>query len=329
MHAVFLTRTLLAMLLLTASSMPAMAGKKKPVTPQRMPAGLAQHQLWKINTRHLPAYDIQESGVGQWTYETFQDGLWTASSSEAFARDKQIPTCIVVHGSPASDDHVMTLSMDVYYSLSRFLGPEKTIRIVIWSWPADKKHASLIKDFRDQTIRGERQGYYLAHFIDDLRESCPVMIVGYSMGARTTSAALHLIAGGRVEATPAFQARQVNSRPIIGVLVAAAIDTTWLAPGSRYDRAVGQTEHFLVTVNSRDPILQRYPRLYGSKKAIQESIGFRGIANRTALRENADRYTQIDITRDAGPTHDIRSVTRSRPLLEKISEFTFELLLKK
>jgi hypothetical protein len=311
------------------SALPAIAAKKKPVTPQRMPPGLPQHQLWKINTRHLPAYDIQESDVGRWTYEVFQDGFWTASSKDAFDKGREIPTCIIVHGSPASDDYVMGLSLDVYYSLSRFIGPEKTVRIVIWSWPADKLRASLIKDFRDQTVRGERQGYYLAHFIDDVRGSCRVLLVGYSMGARTASAALQLIAGGRVEATPAFRARQTDSRPIIGVLVAAAIDTTWLAPGNRYDRAVGQTEHFLVTVNSRDPILQRYPRLYGSKKAIQESIGFRGIANRTALRENASRYSQIDITQDAGPTHDIRSLTRSRPLLEKISEFTFELLFKK
>ena len=73
---------------------------------------------------------------------------------------------------------------------------------------------------------------------------------------------------------------------------------------------------------------ERYPRLYGSKKAIQQSIGYRGIANRDALRGNASRYSQIDITEAAGATHDIRSITRSRPLLEKISKSTFELLLR-
>ena len=321
-------RTLVIALVVT-STLPVMAGKKKPRVPEAMPPGLPQHQLWKINTRNLPAYDIQQSNIGRWTYESFKDGLWTESSKQAFDLGKDIPTCVVVHGSPASDEFVMSLSMDVYYSRSSFLGPGKEIRIVIWSWPADKMHASLIKDFRDQTIRGERQGYYLAHFIDQLRSASPVMVVGYSMGARTASAALQLLAGGRVEATPAFQATAANNQPIIGVLVAGAIDTNWLAPGNRYDRVVGQTEHFLVTVNSLDPILLRYPRLYGSKKAIQQSIGLRGIANRTELRENADRYTQIDITRDAGATHDIRSITRSRPLLEKISKFTFEPLLKK
>jgi hypothetical protein len=304
------------------------AAARKPAPPQRLPAGLPQHQLWKINTRDLPAYDNFQANVGKWRYEQFSDGLWTVSSKESFDRGKKIPTCVVVHGSPASDDYVVGLSMDVYYSLSKFLGPEKTIRIVIWSWPADKTHASLIKDFRDQTIRGERQGYYLAHFVDQQRKSSPVMLIGYSMGARSASAALQLIGGGRVESLPAFQADTKNNQPIIGVLVAAAIDTTWLAPGGRYDRVVGQTDHFLVTVNSRDPILQRYPRLYGSKKAIQQSIGYCGIANRDALQDNASRYTQIDITEAAGATHDIRSITRSRPLLEKISKSTFELLLR-
>ena len=328
MHLHRLIQSLLVTVLV-ASTLPVMAGKKKPNVPKSMPPGLPQHQLWKINTRHLPAYDIRQSNVGKWTYEFFEDGLWTTSSKQAFDKGKEIPTCLVIHGSPASDEFAMGLSMDVYYSLSSFLGPGKEIRIVIWSWPADKMHASLIKDFRDQTIRGERQGYYLAHFIDEMRAACPVMVVGYSMGARTASAALQLIAGGRIEATPAFTATASNTQPIIGVLVAGAIDTNWLLPGNRYDRVVGQTEHFLVTVNSRDPILLRYPRLYGSKKAIQQSIGLRGIANRTALSENEGRYTQIDITQAAGATHDIRSITRSRPLLEKISKFTFEPLLKK
>jgi len=284
------------------------------------------HQLWKINTRHLSAYQPQVEELGQWTYSRFQDGQWTLSDAEDFDQGNEVPTCLIVHGSPASDEYVVGLTVDVFNHISEFLGPDKPIRIIVWSWPSDKMQASLIKDFRDQTIRSERQGFFLAHFLTDLRQSCPVMLVGYSMGSRTAVTGLHLIGGGQLPEIPKFEADHDGGKPIIGVLVAAAIDTNWLEVGQRYDKAVEQTSHFVVTVNNQDPILKRYPRLYGGKRSPQRAIGFLGIASQEKLASLKDRFTQIDITRIAGKSHDIRRITGSRVLLEEISQHTFDRL---
>lgn len=297
-----------------------------PLTAQADDPASSGHQLWKINTRHLSAYQPSSDQLGKWTYSRYQDGQWTMSDAEDFSSDNEMPTCLIVHGSPASDEYVVDSIIDVFQHLSTFLGPEKPMRIIVWSWPSDKMQASLIKDFRDQTIRSERQGFFLAHFLTDLRQACPVMLVGYSMGSRTAMTSLHLIGGGQLPEMPVFERHHEGGKPIIGVLVAGAIDTNWLEVGQRYDKAVEQTSHFVVTVNSRDPILKRYPRLYGGKRSPQRAIGFLGIASQDKLANLKDRFIQIDITRIAGKSHDIRRITSSRTLLEEISQHTFDRL---
>jgi hypothetical protein len=86
------------------------------------------------------------------------------------------------------------------------------------------------------------------------------------------------------------------------VLLAAALDNTWLMPGSYHGRAMSQVERLLLVNNSSDALLKRYHRLYG-RRAPQEALGYTGLSSWCVERGQWRKVSQVDACSLLGREH--------------------------
>jgi hypothetical protein len=113
----------------------------------------------------------------------------------------------------------------------------------------------------------DAESYYLARTLPRLSNGAPVGLIGYSYGARIACGALELLGGGRLagyslpqEARAAWTSAPRSVRVL---LVAAAMDADWLAPGHRNGDALSIVERAAVTLDGCDRVLRWYTRLDG------------------------------------------------------------------
>lgn len=275
------------------------------------------HEIWYVTTRHLPQYDNLEESVSKIGYYKMEGDNWTKKSAQQFNQPQDLDTLIVVHGSPATVSLVSEVCLDVYQDIQAII-PEskKRMRYVIWSWPADRQVTGIVKEFRDQARRSQPQGYYLAHVIDKCRAKNDTVVVGYSMGARVASCALHLLAGGKSEFTPAIQPTSTNK--VSYLIVAGAINRDWLEPGQHFGNALKSADRFLNVYNSTDPLLKRYPKLFPKEKSHPDATGYKGLFSHANLEDFGIPVEEINVSAAAGKSHDIRYITRDTETLKKI-----------
>jgi hypothetical protein len=275
------------------------------------------HEIWYITTRHLPLYENLEQAVDNIGYYKMEGKAWAKKPSSEFNSSEDLDTMIVVHGSPAPVSLVSEVCLDVYQHIQRVIPESKTrMRYVIWSWPADRMGSGLVKEFRDQARRSQPQGFYLGHVLDQCRSKNDTVVVGYSMGARVASCALHLLAGGESEFTPTI--KTTSSNKVAYLVVAGAINRDWLEPGRHFGDALKSTNRFLNVYNSTDPLLKRYPKLYPKGKSRPEATGFKGLYSHANLATFGVPIEEINVSAAAGKSHDIRYITRDTETLKKI-----------
>ena len=144
-------------------------------------------------------------------------------------------------------------------------------------------------------------GIYLARLIESLPSGTPLSLIGHSHGARTVSAALHLLGGGDVQGHQWVASPRLGRR-IHVVLVAAAIDHQWLDPDGKYGRALSSAESILNLRNRRDAALGIYPlRRPFSHRALAR-CGWTHV-DRRRLGEFGDRLRELDVTKLIGRGH--------------------------
>ncbi len=276
-----------------------------------------QHEIWYVTTRHLPQYDDLEKAVDQIGYYKMEGQRWNKKEASEFHSAEDLDTMIVVHGSPATVSLVSEVCLDVYQHLQVVI-PEnkKRLRFVIWSWPADRQVTGLVKEFRDQARRSQPQGYYLGRVIDQCRKKNDTVVVGYSMGARVASCALHILAGGKSEFAPTI--KPISKNPVTYLMVAGAINRDWLEPGQHFGKALQSTNRFLNVYNSTDPLLKRYPKLYPKGKSRPEAVGYLGLYSHANLGTFGIPIEEINVSAAAGKSHDIRYITRDAETLKKV-----------
>jgi len=330
-----LRRRLLAVLMLTAASIlwtltPTSADAAHCPQGCReccVKCSTAKFDIWLVSSRCLPACCDMERYADRVSVSHFVPGHGFASSTaEEFlaADDPAVPTVVLVHGSPASHEQVVALSMDVIENL-RCRSPDGAVaRVVIWSWPSDKQRLRIIKDFRAKMPVADAHGYYLARFLSRINPQVRVTLAGYSFGARTVCSALHLMAGGKLCDCPTPDLSQVvdPARKYAVVLLAGGIDNDALCKGGCYDRALLSADEMLVSVNCRDPLLKRYHLLYG-RKCDAAAIGFTGVASASCVAALGDRYREIDVTCDVGKSHDIFRYLDSDALVGAVLSMVF------
>ena len=279
------------------------------------------HEIWYVSTRDLSQYNNLQQELPKIEYQQLVSGAWLQRTRADFDSQREMDTCFVVHGSPAEVPLVLEVTLDVYQHIQTVIPKGRPFRFVIWSWPAERQLNGIKKEFQDQSLRAQPQGFYLADVLDRCRQHNPTLVVGYSMGARVTACALHLLGGGTNPYAPPLQTRTNNK--VSYLTVAGAIDRDWLEPGKYYGSALSVVSRFLNVHNTADPLLKRYKKIYPRKQSTTGAIGFSGLANEGALDVFQIPTTEMNVTKVAGKTHDIRYITRDLDLLKNIWQRSF------
>jgi pimeloyl-ACP methyl ester carboxylesterase len=202
--------------------------------------------------------------------------------------------------------------------------------MVIWSWPSDRIRGTNRKDVRLKAAYSDVQGGYLAEFLGRLGPEAPVSLVGYSFGARIITMALDRLDGDRnaerAVVEPAAQDATSMEPPRApaepprrrAVLIAAALDAGWLAPGGRHGRALRQVERMLITRNCCDPVLRLYPLMYrvGGPQAL-------GYVGPICLGKNREKTETAELSCAVGRAHAWSRYIAAPGLWRPLAEYSF------
>lgn len=291
-----------------------------PLVPGARAAASAPGDLWLVSTRRAPGSGLtgREDRLKYWHREA-EEG-WVSSDLEALlaSDDASVPTCVFVHGNRADRQRAVNSGWGLYRHLAD--EADRRFRLVIWSWPADSIPGRILKDVRAKARRSDVESYYLAWWLRRLDPQVPVSLVGYSLGARVITGALHLLAGGEVAGrhladTPPAEARA----PVRIVLVAAAVDNNWLLPRRRNALAMGRIERMLVTRNTRDPVLKWYRRLRGI--CGPQALGYAGPASPARLGPDREKLELLPLDHVVGRHHAWDAYLSSRPLRLRLARY--------
>ncbi len=139
----------------------------------------------------------------------------------------------------------------------------------------------------------------MARLLEEMPSGVPLSLIGYSFGARTILVALETHARGASATTPRPQAGP-RAAPLRVVLVAAAADRGSLAPCGSDRQALGQVDRMLITVNSLDPALKWYRRLYGRRGP--DALGFVGVGC-ASVGPDAEKLEMLSLGCEVGKDH--------------------------
>ncbi len=176
-------------------------------------------------------------------------------------------------------------------------------------------------DMQIKVCRSDVDAYYLARVLSYLPKGAPLSLVGYSLGCRTASGALQLLAGGPVAGrslAPEVLAAWKNSgpRPIRVMMLAAAMDANWLEPCCPHGLAPLAAERILVVKNGCDNVLKWYSRLYGPHGA--EALGYVGPADTAG-----GKLEVVDVSCEVGRQHDFDRYQESSSVNRRRAWYTF------
>lgn len=287
--------TCLLLIVLMGSANFALAGQ---------PCGVAgfrpQDQLWLVSDRGLGCAVPQADQLHVWRYTA--ESSWTKSTLDELlaAEDPEAATTIFVHGNriPWCDSFLGGWS--AYRALVRS-ADERPVRFVIWSWPSSPVRG-LIFDAQLKAGRTNQSGLHLAWFIDRLHPEAPISLWGHSFGARIVTGAMHVLGGGQLSGQQLTDRVHPERAPMNAVLVVAALDNHWLAPGQAHGMALSQAAAMLLINNSCDAVLKRYHLIYG-RRCNADAVGYRGPYLGALADEDRGKVRQIDACCYVGKRH--------------------------
>ena len=266
--------------------------------PSFAPAAEPGQQAWLVDTRTVSECDDDPTPA----FSKLVDCAWQEANAADFhaAHASGVPTVIFIHGNRADVDDASNMGMVVYAQLQCIAG-DRPFRLVVWSWPSDRIRGPNLRDVRVKACRSDVDGYLLARQIQQIDAKVPITLVGYSFGARVIAVASHLLAGGSLDGRVLPGEPVADRAPLRAVMLAAALDAHWLAPGCRLDRATTLMDSLLVTVNSCDTVLKVYPLMYriGGPQAL-------GRFGPVCLGEEQEKVTLLDVRCCVGRIHDWR-----------------------
>ena len=212
--------------------------------------------------------------------------------------DPSIPTVVYVHGNQIDANGARKRGLDVYRCLTRFACDERPIQFVVFSW-ASTKVPGLLRDYREKAARTRPVAAQLAWVVNQVPEGAPVGVIGYSYGARVSSGAAHLLAGGSLNGLQLCET--TLKRPMRAVFLAAAEDACWIAPGRYHGMAMYQLDSLLVTCNPKDPAMRFYK--FVSKTGKPTALGYAGPKGLTAGMSSQVRT--FNVSGSVGRSHDL------------------------
>jgi hypothetical protein len=283
-------------------------------------------QVWLINTRSAPGCGDWEADLSKITYwrldESTGCGQWQASDAAKFQASAVpgVPTIVLIHGNGTDEDWAVRHGNELY-GLMRQQACGRPFRLVVWSWPADRAGRRPRSDVQSKVCRSDVDAYYLARVLSTLPKGTPLGLVGYSLGCRTVSGALQLLAAGpaagRSLAPGVLTAwNKAGPRPIRVMMVAAAMDADWLEPSCPRGLASSAVERILVVTNGCDRVLKLYSRLYGRRGP--EALGSVGPAGTAG-----GKLEVVDVCCEIGRKHDFDRYQESSPVCRRLAWYTF------
>lgn len=262
-------------------------------------------QVWLFSTRRIGG-NCPRSGVVPTVWQYQCGAGWIASSQDEFLAtdDPTTTTVVFVHGNRIDTQEARELGLTTYRRVAYSnCGPN--VRFVIWSWPSDPVHGTLVHDAEVKMARTDAEAYYLASALNRISGDVPLSLMGFSFGGRIAAGALHLLGGGTVLGRSIESCSgsplQERTAPSRAMLIAAAMDCDWLMPGRRYGNAIGQVDRLYVTCNSQDMVLKHYPRVTNRRGV--DAIGLTGVAGTASLGEDRAKIDQRSITNIVGHRH--------------------------
>jgi hypothetical protein len=278
--------------------------------------------LWLVSTRRAPPCrpDRGEERLQYWHLGAEKRWVPAELSGLLAADDPAVPTCVFVHGNRADCRQAVHMGWGLYQCLAR--EASRPFRFVIWSWPADRVRGTNFRDLRVKACRSDVESWYLARWLRGIDRDVPVSLIGYSFGARVITGALQLLAGGEVAGRrlPERRAWAVRA-PVRAVLVAGALDNTWLLPGRRNGLVLSQLQRVLVTRNARDPALRWYHAMYGLHGP--DPIGYTGPVGSSRLGTQRRRIELLCLDRSVGRNHGWEAYVRVPCLRSRLAWYAF------
>ena len=276
-------------------------------------------QMWLINSRRAPCSVDGGADAAQLEYWRLGADQWSLATQESFlaADDPAAPTVFFLHGNRSDEADVVREGCQ-FHQVLQCQSPDQALRYVIWSWPADRITGRARFDAQIKAARTDGQSYYVAQLLGRMNPRVPVCLVGHSFGARVITGAMHLLSGGEIAGQRVARENPVVQRALMrAVLVAAAEDFDWLAPGSCHGLALSQLDRVLITVNQADPALKHYSLLYG--RGGPEALGCVG----PAWGADGTKMELLDVSCSTGKTHKWDCYSADPNLLGRLPWYAF------
>lgn len=258
----------------------------------------AEHTLWEVNTRGLPACP-PAGGTFTLNISRNENCCWSSASladlNAEVARASRV--VIYVHGNWMPLDAARERARTIHRHMSQYAN--ESICFIAYSWPSERQEG-FARDLRDKKARIDADSIYLSQFICQLPRH-DLGLLGFSFGGPLICGALHLLGGGVVYG----QFVDCPQIPLEGMrvsLLAPAFAGSDLTATGRYSKAMPVMEELVNLYNSSDPVLRRF-RFFDRDSAI--AAGFAGILEprlSSSPLASDPKITQYDC-RAIGRTH--------------------------
>lgn len=210
-----------------------------------------------------------------------------------------IPTVVYVHGNRISACKAKQRCLKVYRKLVCCADSNQPIRFIAFSWPSAQIPGPL-RDARVKAARTRPAGCQLAWVLDQIPGDVPVGLIGYSLGARVTTGALHILGGGHLNGMGLTERANPNRQPVRLVMIAAATHAHWLGQGQHHGQALSQVDQALSINNSSDIAMQWY-----HLSAPNSKPQAMGLCGPTCLGPERHKVRVRNAARSVGSSHDL------------------------
>ncbi len=276
--------------------------------------------VWELSTRHLPCgsciigksrpeFDVHriEACDPYWRPQSFDELLRTVVEDSR----QDLITILYAHGNWMTRENARSRARFIADQLH--CRSQSPIRVVSLSWPSQRERRP-VQDIKENSDCTDTQAFYFGWLLRELPVVDRLSCLGFSLGGRIVTGALHLDAGGKIHGHGLDTAPPAVDRVYRVSLVAPAVDRSWLQPNGRFHLAMARTEKMVNLFNSKDPVLRRFRFLDSLARPIAAGFaGFIGIPTNAGDPRaseplaSQDRIVQYDCGGSLGSTHDERS----------------------
>ncbi|MFC1757683.1 hypothetical protein ACFL2H_02810 [Planctomycetota bacterium] len=263
------------------------------------PAGASEFDDWIICTRHLPIPTGRTAVCCKMRYWRRTADTWTLSSAEEFhaTLEPQTTVCVFVDGNRIEAEEADYRGKIVRRKLDCCVTP---VRFVNWSWPSEQIRGP-VRDARTKIARANGNAYYLASWISELPARQSTSLIGYSLGSRVVSGAIHILEGGTFASNSlGGVVSSVNPRVLF---IAATIPHRWLQRGGENELFLMGVARVLSIYNSNDKVLRLFKYDRSSDGGIV--LGHRPIPRGT-LGPIAPLIRQVDVASRIRKNHGLQ-----------------------